>query len=85
MFGGRAPHLGFQEVHRFIRAEGPIGATFAEILGAFGDSGVNNPALFGRVFINSSGELRDDVDDSARHFELQLILPYGFGVVNSRL
>jgi hypothetical protein len=41
--------------------------------------------LFGRVFINSSGELRDDVDDSARHFELQLILPYGFGVVNSRL
>ena len=72
-FGGRALHLGFQEVYGFIRGEGPMGATLAEIFHALGDSRVNDPALFGRVFINGRGELRDDVDDSARHLELQPI------------
>src|ERR1035437_3313659 len=72
-FGGRALHLGFQEVHGFIRGEGAMGATFAEIFHAFGDSRVNDPALFGSVFIIGSGEFRDDVDDSARHLELQPI------------
>src|SRR5258708_38448681 len=67
-------HLVVEELdHRFVRIEGSMQAALLDVLQALGYFSVDCPTLLRSALIICRWQLRDDMNDTSRNLELQLI------------